>query len=155
MLMIGSVRAVPLSLFFCVHFGGFMLGHGFFLAAFFLGVEGGVATMAGLIGFELTILLASHLLSFLVHWVFGPERRASGQFDRMFALSRQMFAPYRRIVVMHITILLGAGLTMFLGSPRWVLYLFIALKLGADLSAHVAEHVRRSPAVGLPHTWVR
>ncbi|MHC4451421.1 MAG: DUF6498-containing protein [Planctomycetota bacterium] len=157
MLRIGGVRAIPLCLFFCVHFGGFMIGHAVFLGVFFLAGDGGVASILGAVMIQVAVLFLSHFISFLVHWVSGPEKRATSQLERTFALSRQMFAPYKRIIVMHITILLGGGPILMLGAPQWALYLFVVLKLGVDLAAHVKEHnafTRLLEAVP-PHTSVR
>lgn len=59
-----------------------------------------------------------------------------------------MSQPYRRIVVLHLTIILGGGAAMALGSPTWALVALLALKIGMDLRAHLAEHA----SVGAPET---
>jgi hypothetical protein len=155
--MVGGWAAVPLCMFFCVHFGGFMVGHALFIGAFFLADSGGIRSILELVVIQVAILFVSHFISFLIHWVFGAEAVAPDGVRRSLAIARQMFLPYRRIVVMHITILIGGAVSLSLGSPRWALLLFVLLKLGADLLAHLSEHrgVKRWPEGVLPHTSVR
>jgi hypothetical protein len=57
-----------------------------------------------------------------------------------------MAAFYKRIVVMHLTILFGAFLTTSLGSPVWGVVLLVALKTGVDGWAHLAERRRHANA---------
>ncbi|MDH3591518.1 MAG: DUF6498-containing protein [Planctomycetota bacterium] len=146
MLRIGGAKAIPLCVFFTVHFGGFMMGHGFFLMTLF-GDEsgpsfGGVldrrpdigAILAG-VKWQLLAFVLSHGYSYFAYFIAGREYE-----DKK--LERQMFSPYGRIVVMHITIILGAGAAMQFGGSVWVLVLLIALKIGADVFAHRREHRR-------------
>ena len=51
-----------------------------------------------------------------------------------------MQQPYGRVVVLHLTILLGGFAAMLLGSPLWALLLLIGLKIALDLKAHLKEH---------------
>jgi hypothetical protein len=51
-----------------------------------------------------------------------------------------MKEPYRRIVVMHITIIFGGWFILALGAPAWALVLLVGLKTGVDLAAHRREH---------------
>ncbi|MHC4848857.1 MAG: DUF6498-containing protein [Planctomycetota bacterium] len=157
MLMVGGWAAVPFCLFFCVHFGGFMVGHALFIGAFFLADSGGIPSLLEFVAIQVFILFISHFVSFLIHWVFGAEAAKPAGVRRSLAIARQMFVPYRRIIVMHITILIGGVVSQLLGSPRWALLLFVLLKLGADLWAHVREHrgVKRWPEGVLPHTSAR
>ena len=46
MLMISPVAGLPLAVFFTIHFGGFMLGHGLFLSVMFLDDGGGFGPAA-------------------------------------------------------------------------------------------------------------
>ena len=63
-----------------------------------------------------------------------------------------MTAPYGRVVVLHVTVLVGGGLVMALGSPIWALVLLVALKSAIDLAAHRRSHRRlaRREAEGSP-----
>jgi hypothetical protein len=81
----------------------------------------------------LGVLLGSHAFSFLWNYLYrGEFRRAN--------LGELMSQPYKRVVVLHIAILLGGFAAMALGSPLWALIVLLALKIGLDLKAHVKEH---------------
>jgi hypothetical protein len=138
MLMIQPLLGLPLSLFFAFHFGMFMFVHGVFLTLLVLRPGGGMgiasllAMVAGL-RWEVAALVASHGVSFFVYWILGDEKEGK-------TLPRQMMAPYGRVVVMHLSILFGGAAVTFFGQPGWMLALFIALKTGLDLRAHLREH---------------
>jgi len=51
-----------------------------------------------------------------------------------------MMQPYARVMVLHVTIILGGIAATALGSPVWTLVVLVALKIGLDLRAHVKEH---------------
>ena len=53
-----------------------------------------------------------------------------GEFRRA-QLSRLMTEPYERVIVLHLTIILGGIAAMALGSPLWALLVLLALKIGA------------------------
>jgi hypothetical protein len=54
-------------------------------------------------------------------------------------LDELMFQPYGRVIILHLTILLGGAVAMALRSPVWALVLMIALKVAVDLRAHLKE----------------
>jgi len=78
-------------------------------------------------------LAASHLFSFIWNYLYRGEFRRA-------ALTELMQQPYGRVVVLHLTILLGGFAAMLLGSPLWALLLLIGLKIALDLKAHLKEH---------------
>ena len=151
MMLIHPLGGFFLSAFFCVHFGMFMFVHAVFLAAFFFpgftGFESAPALLLGALRWELLVLVISHAISFLVHWIFGDERKAR-------TLRDQMSAPYGRVILMHVTILFGGFVVLATGAPGAVLALFVVLKTIVDLRAHLKEHggLKRSPAVAPPRT---
>ena len=53
-----------------------------------------------------------------------------------------MFRPYGRIVVLHLTVLLGGFLVMALGAPAAAIVLLVGLKTAIDLGAHLKERVK-------------
>jgi len=132
--------------FFCFHFGFFTAIHGVFVVSLFGGkayshMDKGLWPSEGVtqaindfdITWALAALAASHVFSFVWHYlVRGEFRRA--------ALTELMQRPYSRIIVLHLTIIFGGGITLALGSPLWALLLLIALKIGFDLKAHIKEH---------------
>lgn len=53
-----------------------------------------------------------------------------------------MQQPYNRVVVLHVTIIVGGGLLMMLGSPMPGLLLLVLLKTGVDIAAHLKERAK-------------
>jgi hypothetical protein len=137
----GKLFMVP---FFCVHYGMFTAGHGVLVFSLFGGksyeVQGfspleSAARAADDFGLwlPLAVLVASHFFSFCWNYLHrGEFRRAR--------LTELMAKPYGRVIVLHVTILLGGFAAMMLGSPVWALLLLLALKIGLDLKAHLKEH---------------
>jgi len=77
----------------------------------------------------------SHGVSFAVNFI--GRREYAGE-----TIAALMTAPYRRIVVMHLTIIFGGGLVMLLGTPLAALVLLVVLKTVVDLRAHRKAHVK-------------
>lgn len=132
--------------FFVVHYGGFCTGHGVFVFALF-GKDAGVSVPNGpadgirvaakiLVDHKLLIAAAcifvSHLFSLCYNYFYKGERYGAD-------LGTIMMRPYGRIIVLHITIILGAVPVMILGSPIWALVLLVLLKTIVDLKAHLME----------------
>jgi 2-hydroxychromene-2-carboxylate isomerase len=53
---------------------------------------------------------------------------------------KQLFQPYGRLVVLHITIIFGAFLVIGLGQPVLLVALLVILKTAVDLFFHLREH---------------
>lgn len=137
--------------FFLVHYGTFWLGHGvfvwLFLPSMFASIGGQAASGnpfaptevagpdAGVVLFAAAVMLVSHGVSFVLNWLIGGERYASNP-------ALEMRAPYSRVIVLHLTILLGAFAVATLGAPIWALVVMVVLKTGVDLSAHLGERRR-------------
>ncbi|MBI1381295.1 MAG: hypothetical protein GC161_09410 [Planctomycetaceae bacterium] len=128
--------------FFCVHYGLFTFVHGTFVVSLFSrdsvlggGSSGGlsVPALADVSLLALVGLAASHLISLVVHWFRGGERRRA-------TAQLLMFRPYGRVVVLHVVILAGGGLVLALGEPIAALALLVVLKTATDLVAHRLEH---------------
>jgi hypothetical protein len=58
-----------------------------------------------------------------------------------------MNEPYSRIVFMHLVLIFGGGLAMFLGEPTIVILIVIALKILVDIRAHVRQRSKASANV--------
>lgn len=142
--------------FFILHYGIFWLVHGVFvlLLPIFVGlgglisrptaglvVEGPRISAEGIVVATLA-LIASHAVSFYVNFVRGGEYRTASP-------GGLMLAPYGRVVVLHVTILLGSMLVFALGQPVALLLLLVVLKTALDLILHVVSH-RRIRAGSLP-----
>jgi hypothetical protein len=121
--------------FFVMHYGVFWLVHGVFVFTLFAPApgSGGLALatiLAGVLG-----MVVSHAGSFLVNFVGNEEYRATSP-------GVQMKEPYRRVVVLHLTIVLGAFVVTAVGAPVAALVLLVGLKTATDLYAHRDEHDR-------------
>ena len=144
--------------FFTVHYGGFCLGHGMFILILLGGAVGGIGhapptsmedgieaivdlvfSGTGLV-FALA-LLASHLFSFFVNYIGKGEYRRT-------LVPALMFAPYSRIIVLHIAILVGGFAIVALGSPKFMVLLLVIGKIGIDLKLHLRSHRKLNPAFG-------
>lgn len=141
-----------MALFFCVHYGIFTLVHGVFVFAVFQkegplgGGRGGspfaaMGSAAGDYGLAFLALFGSHLFSFFVNYL------GRGEF-RQKHVALVMVQPYGRIVILHVTILLGGFVTMVLGSPRPVILLLVFLKTFGDVFFHLKEHNKGTGGTG-------
>lgn len=117
--------------FFIVHFGIFTFGHAAFVFSF-LGTEN--PSFNSLLP-ALLPLFISHGVSMFVHFIKNGEyRRVS--FETLF------FQPYKRVVIMHLTIIFGAWISLALNLPSMVLVVLIFLKISVDIFFHRKEHTR-------------
>jgi len=143
--IVGRWAALLAAPFFVGHFGGFMAGHFFFIYYFFIrgmaaaGPEpeawDALIDVFAPIWPALAVLFISHGVSFFTNYLGRSEYLGMN-------LKTQMGEPYKRIVVMHVTIILGGFLTMTLRTPMPVLFLLIVFKTASDLYAHRKEHSR-------------
>jgi len=154
--------AIILVPFFIIHFGGFMAGHFLFLWVLFGGDWSQQIASAGdfvrviVFGTGLWLafiaLFASHGSSFYLN-VLRPmlrarRKNAAGQaanaHDPPSANpldTRQiMMTPYGRIIVMHVTIVIGAFLIQLFQTKLAAFVLLIALKVVFDVAAHVRKN---------------
>jgi hypothetical protein len=83
-------------------------------------------------------LFLSHGASFLFNYIGRGEYLTASP-------TRQMGAPYGRVVVLHLTILFGAFAIAILGAPQFALLLLVGLKTAFDLGLHVREHRNAGP----------
>ena len=159
--------------FFLIHYGMFWFVHGIFVLTLplFAGLGtdlpdvvpleptgspfgGGVFPFESGPGAEMTsgfepgsVLLAvvalaiSHGVSYWFNYLGrGEYRRATA--------AGQMFAPYGRLVVLHITIIVGGMAIAFTGAPAAVLAILVVLKTLMDIGFHLAEHRDRGVPPG-------
>jgi hypothetical protein len=90
-----------------------------------------------------TAIAGSHLFSFFTNYIGG------GEYKRV-NLVLLMHRPYGRIVVMHVAIVFGAGLVMWLGSPLPMLLILIVAKAILDLRLHEKERRKLADSAGTP-----
>jgi hypothetical protein len=160
--------------FFCIHYGIFWIGHGFFVLL--LPVFGGIgesmtggfpevgsggfpeigsdgfpeigpdglpvgADTPGMLGgveplgiaIALLALIISHGVSYWFNYI------GRGEYLRA-TPSGQMFAPYGRLVVLHVTIIFGAVAIGVTGAAEVAVAILVGLKILLDLGLHLAAH---------------
>lgn len=151
-----------LSLFFVIHYGAFCSVHGMllvdiinlqevvstsqlpsFLSLFNLGYEALQTIYANFgqaLWLPLICLLLSHAVSFIEYFLLRGE---------IFKLTpnQLMMAPYHHILVMHVGLIIGAGLMEKLHSPIWLLLIIVAFKIVIDYRQHSKRHKRRADAI--------
>jgi hypothetical protein len=147
MVLVARWAGLLLVPFFCVHFGGFMAGHAVFLWALFAGGwQQTIATpgeFAYLLFFGTGLWLAfaalflSHGASFYMNVLRPMHSAKDDPRHKPLPASDIMMTPYGRIIVMHVTILVGAFLVELFKTPLAAFVLLIALKIVADVTAHV------------------
>ena len=129
--------------FFCVHYGIFWVVHGIFIFTFvpvmagmgsFIGEGfpfGGVDMAA--FGAGVAALAVSHGVSFWMNYIGRREYRSISP-------AEVMVQPYGRLVILHLTIILGAFISIRLGSPIGSLIVLVVGKTALDLALHLREH---------------
>jgi hypothetical protein len=145
--------------FFTIHYGLFWVVHGIFVFTFIPAMTGlagfggfgpGFVFITGPVGqpslpgvdasvfaFGVVGLAISHGVSFWLNYLGRGEYRTLSPAD-------VMIQPYGRLVIMHLTIILGAFVSIFLGTPLGSLIVLVVLKTGLDLAFHLRQH--RDPA---------
>ncbi len=135
----GDRRMLLLIPFFCFHFGMFTLVHGVFVLAMFRPED----HVSGGTGMTLWIpflaLLLSHGTSYFMNFLGKHEYRGMKGQDAM-------IAPYKRVIILHVTILLGGFLVSALGQQVVALALLVVLKIIIDAVSHVREHREQKDA---------
>lgn len=156
----GSVTALPRMAFFLVHYGVFCIGHAMLLSTL---VESHPMKTGGGFGDEIssgggknaeslvepivsifsnasdywiwgfTALLLSHVVSLFINYFGRQEYLAE-------TVRTLMGAPYKRIIITHIVVLVGAVVTEKLGSPIYILFVLVMIKTIVDVFLHIREH---------------
>jgi len=135
----GSAFKFFLIPFFILHYGSFCFGHLTAVVGIFS--DTGISLGAGSSLAELwqtsfwiavAAIAGSHLFSFFTNYIGG------GEYKRV-SLFLLMQRPYGRIIVMHVAIVFGAGLVMWLGSPLPMLLILIVAKTILDMRLHEKE----------------
>lgn len=136
-----SMAKAGLIPFFVMHYGIFWAVHGVFVLTLpvfgSMGPDGGPDMVDGFspatIPLAVVALTISHAVSFWFNFL------GAGEYRRVTAAG-QMFAPYGRLVVLHITIILGGAAIAFTGAPAAAVVILVVLKTLLDLGFHLAEH---------------
>jgi hypothetical protein len=130
--------------FFCFHYGMFTLAHGVFVFGFFGGYFTELDNFPTVnavyqsindfqLGWAVLALFLSHSISFAMNYVGRGEYKQA-------KLQELMVQPYSRVVILHITIVIGAFLVMISNAPNYILAILVLLKIFIDVKTHVREH---------------
>ncbi len=146
--------------FFIFHYGMFCFVHGAFVFSLFAPRGESMSRTGGLLpepsgilelirgqGLWIAVaaLVASHAFSFVVNFLGRGEYRKA-------EAGKVMMAPYGRIIVLHVVVLVGGFVVMALDAPLIALLLLVILKIIMDVTAHIREHRRLSDATLLAGT---
>jgi len=138
----GGGSSATLIPFFCLHYGIFWVVHGlivFSLLPLFnaLAPDGGssVPTTPDPLGLGLAVvaLVISHGLSYRFNFIGG------GEYKRV-SPAGQMFKPYGRLMVLHVTLIFGAFAIALTGASVAAVAILVLLKIALDVGLHLAEH---------------
>jgi hypothetical protein len=130
----GAVAKAVLIPFFAVHYGIFWVVHGVFVFLLpMLAGFGASGATGGVVGLGALALAISHGASYAVNYVGRGEYRTA-------TLGALFVAPYARVVVLHVTVLLGGFATLAAGGPIVLVALLVTLKTVIDLALHLREH---------------
>lgn len=123
--------------FFMMHYGGFMFVHLIFVIVMF-GVLPAVQSQEKVFDlFGIFLGTASLIVS---HWI-SYQSNYIGKGEYKVTSAGQLFlSPYARIIVMHLTIILGGLFAQSTGQSVAALALMIFLKTLVDLGSHLFEH---------------
>jgi hypothetical protein len=156
--MASTMTKAPLIGFFILHYGIFWAVHGgfVFLMPLFAGLSNPVLDPSApgfgirpmdfgplpLDGLAVTtgLLAASHVVSYFTNYI------GRGEYLRA-TPAGQMLSVYGRVVVLHVTIILGAVVIGAFGTPIAALVLLVGLKTIIDLALHLREHQRAREAL--------
>lgn len=141
-----SVGNAAIIGFFVMHYGIFWLVHGVFVLAMpVFAIDSEVDMTAGFDPLAILIaviaLAISHGVSYRFNYIGGGEYRRT-------SATGLLFAPYGRLVVLHITIIVGALAIAMTGAPAAAVAILVGLKTVLDIGFHLAEHRRRSLPAG-------
>jgi hypothetical protein len=146
-----SSAKIVLAIFFPIHYGIFWVVHGVFVffltglaAAGALGMFGASDVVGNVVAAPSLLLvagalLASHLTSFFVNYLGRSEYLRTTP-------AGQAIRPYARVVVLHLTVLLGGFAVLLVGEPVALVALLVVLKTVVDLVLHLIEHRLARPA---------
>jgi hypothetical protein len=145
-IVVGKLAAIFAVPFFVGHFGGFMAIHFMFIYYFFVrglrAAEPEPELREALLGLfiplwpALAAFFVSHGVSFAVNFI--GRREYAGT-----TVAAVTSAPYKRIILMQFTIIIGGWIVMALDNPVPALVLLVLLKIAVDLPAHREEHSKK------------
>jgi len=131
--------------FFLEHYGAFWLVHGLFVMLFPFMFSPFDFASPSAVGIAFVGLLAYHFVSYRVNFLGDREYEHAGP-------AALMIEPYRRVLVLHVTIVVGAFVVASVGAPVGALAVMVLAKTLLDLRGHWREHDRARERVPSPST---
>lgn len=137
---IASIAIVP---FFCLHYGLFCLVHGVFVVHLFAGdqdaidglLDAPIYMVFRVLGEPWGWLALAAIVAAVgvdtVRWFAGRRTASAG--DNRYTFQGVMTAPYGRVVVLHVVLIIGSFLVLATKAPQAAVLLLAALKLAHDL----------------------
>lgn len=138
---IDGYSGLPRAGFFLLHYGMFMFVHLIFIFGLF-GRElflGNPNYLQAVINSFQAVFLAI-LAVFISHGMSYYQNFIKQQEYKVMTTNKLMQLPYKRIVVMHITIIMSGFVAMFLGQPKIAILIMVILKILIDVRLHNKEH---------------
>jgi hypothetical protein len=130
-------KNIFIAFFFCLHYGFFTYGHGIFVASFFEEQLVGSQQIAdqnivSIAYFMLTqqavqLTIIAMFLAHLIDLIFAYQSR------KIAPAQQEMFKPYKRIIVLHMTIIFGGFLATAFDNTLGIALVMIGLKIFYDL----------------------
>jgi hypothetical protein len=166
--ILGLIGTIFFVSFFTVHYGGFMVVHLIFILVFSvmffkmnLNIDVDGKGLSEIISsffdqvknyvsacfsspisllqselFAIIVIFVSHIITFYIHFIKDGEFLSTTP-DKL------MTHPYKRIIIMHLTIIIGAFAVFFLKSASvGFLSVFILLKIITDLQIHFKDTMK-------------
>ena len=135
--------------FFMVHFGLFMFGHLIFIVqifAYHYDASNGkglpipdlypILSNSSWLILPFALLFISHFISFIINYINKKEYLNKN--------ANSMFAPYGRVVIMHLSIMFGGLFSQIFHNNSFSLIILVVLKTTVDLISHNLQHKTHS-----------
>lgn len=126
-----SLQGIFMAIFFSVHYGMFTFVHGIFVFSIINGMwfmGDATAATPSLWPVIIVWLIVSVIQVILLAVRRPAELGVHTGGNALYALQRKMLAPYGRIVTLHLSIIFGAFLIMFLQLPSAAALFLIAMR---------------------------
>ena len=150
--------AVPMAVFFTLHYGIFCIVHGYVLIGMLTIAE---ITMTNVepdshafellprvmkalvedqdLAWSVVGLIAIQLGAFILLWLWSGKWRESDPV-------RQVFEPYGRVIVLHLTLFFAAIPVVLIGQPQFAVFMLAVMKSGLELGL---PHFGVDPEIGI------
>ncbi|MEC5125567.1 DUF6498-containing protein [Verrucomicrobiales bacterium BCK34] len=137
----GLAAKIFFACFFFIHYGGFCAGHGVFVLSFFapevVGTREAMLLLTEGMKWTLPALFISHGYSFYHNYLGSGENART-------RLGDEMFAPYPRLIVLHVAVIVGGFAVQKAGQPLYLLLILVLGKTYFDWKLHNKEHKKRA-----------